>query len=30
MSLLPQSALAMGISFDELCERICQLALKSG
>lgn len=26
MSLLPQSAQAMGISFDDLCERICQLA----
>ena len=28
MSLLPQSALAAGISFPELCERICQLALE--
>ncbi len=27
-SLLPQSAAAMGIDFDELCERICQLALQ--
>jgi len=27
MSLLPQSAAAVGISFDELCGRICQLAL---
>jgi D-alanine-D-alanine ligase len=26
-SLLPQSAAAVGISFAELCERICQLAL---
>jgi D-alanine-D-alanine ligase len=26
-SLLPQSAAAVGISFDELCGRICQLAL---
>ncbi len=26
-SLLPQSAAAVGISFDELCQRICQLAL---
>jgi D-alanine-D-alanine ligase len=29
MSLLPQSAQAMGISFDDLCERICQQAMKS-
>lgn len=28
-SLMPQSAAVMGISFAELCERICQLALKS-
>jgi D-alanine-D-alanine ligase len=28
-SLLPQSARAVGISFDELCERICRLALRS-
>jgi D-alanine-D-alanine ligase len=27
-SLLPQSAAAMGIDFDELCERICRLALQ--
>ncbi|MBV9656875.1 MAG: D-alanine--D-alanine ligase [Verrucomicrobia bacterium] len=27
-SLLPQSAQAMGISFTELCERICRLALE--
>ena len=27
-SLLPQSAAAVGIDFPELCERICQLALK--
>lgn len=27
-SLLPQSAAAMGIAFDELCERICRLALQ--
>jgi D-alanine-D-alanine ligase len=27
MSLLPQSAAAVGVSFDELCSRICQLAL---
>ncbi len=27
-SLLPQSAAAIGIDFDELCERICQLALQ--
>jgi D-alanine-D-alanine ligase len=26
-SLLPQSAAAVGIAFDELCDRICQLAL---
>jgi D-alanine-D-alanine ligase len=26
-SLLPQSAAAVGIPFDELCERICQAAL---
>ena len=28
-SLLPQSAAAAGIPFDELCERICQVALGS-
>ncbi len=27
-SLLPQSAAAAGIAFDELCDRICQLALR--
>lgn len=27
-SLLPQSAAAVGIDFDELCERICRLALQ--
>ena len=27
-SLLPQSAAAVGIDFDELCERICRLALR--
>jgi D-alanine-D-alanine ligase len=27
-SLMPQSAAVMGVSFPELCERICQLALK--
>jgi D-alanine-D-alanine ligase len=27
-SLMPQSAAVMGISFPELCERICQLALR--
>ncbi len=27
-SLLPQSAAAVGISFDELCDRICRLALE--
>ncbi len=27
-SLLPQSAAAAGIAFDELCERLCQLALR--
>jgi D-alanine-D-alanine ligase len=27
-SLLPQSAAAVGISFTELCERICQLAIE--
>lgn len=27
-SLLPQSAAAMGIDFRELCDRICQLALR--
>ena len=26
-SLLPQSAAAVGIGFEELCERICQVAL---
>jgi D-alanine-D-alanine ligase len=26
-SLLPQSAAAAGIEFDELCERICRAAL---
>lgn len=29
-SLLPQSAAAVGIDFDELCQRICQLALGRG
>lgn len=29
MSLLPQSASAVGITFDDLCERICRLALKT-
>lgn len=28
-SLLPQSAAAVGIDFDELCERICRLALQA-
>ncbi|SDK10695.1 D-alanine--D-alanine ligase [Methylophilus rhizosphaerae] len=28
-SLMPQSAAVMGISFPDLCERICQLALRS-
>ena len=27
-SLLPQSALAVGFSFPELCDRICRLALE--
>ena len=27
-SLLPQSAAAAGISFPQLCERICQLAIE--
>jgi len=27
-SLLPQSAKAVGISFPELCDKICQLAMK--
>ena len=27
-SLMPKSAAAAGIPFDELCERICQLALE--
>ena len=27
-SLLPQSAAAAGISFPELCDRICRLALE--
>lgn len=29
-SLLPQSAAAVGIGFDDLCDRICQLALARG
>jgi D-alanine-D-alanine ligase len=29
-SLMPQSAAAVGIEFAELCERICQCALRSG
>jgi D-alanine-D-alanine ligase len=29
-SLLPQSAAAVGIAFDELCDRICRLALARG
>jgi D-alanine-D-alanine ligase len=28
-SLLPQSAAAVGISFGELCERICRLAVEA-
>ncbi|MEM7561968.1 MAG: D-alanine--D-alanine ligase [Pseudomonadota bacterium] len=30
MSLLPQSALAAGIDFPELCQRICELAIGDG
>ena len=30
MSLLPQSAAAVGVSFDDLCGTICQLALDRG
>lgn len=29
-SLLPQCAAAVGISFEDLCDRICQLALRRG
>jgi D-alanine-D-alanine ligase len=29
-SLLPQSARAVGIDFDELCDRMVRLALESG